>query len=253
MKLKKLIATIGVSIIALSPIVNHEAYAVTSGPSKSIIGVDNRTQVMDTTKNPYQSIVSLVQTYGSSQYVCTGTVIAKNKVITAAHCLYDAQKGGYPDKVTLAPGRNNDKLPFGEFEATYAYVPSQWSNYSNTNYDIAILDVAQNDSGQDIGDVVQQQQLEMTSNFINKDITITGYPGDKMQTYGITQWTHRDLVKSQSGNKFSYDVDTMGGQSGSAVFNNATGKIIGIHTNGGYTNSATQINSEIYNWIQSHM
>jgi len=250
--MKKLLTALSLTTLMATPMITSDVNAKTSSlPDKSVIGADERTMITDTTKNPYQSIVSLIQTYGEDEYICTGTVIAKNKVITAAHCIYDAAKGGYPDSVSLTPGRNNTAKPFGTFEGTWGYVPSGWSSYKDTNNDIAIIDVAPNASGQNIGEVVTQQRLAQTTSYTGKKITITGYPGDKTATYGLTQWTHSSPVISQTGSKFSYATDTYGGQSGSAVFDNATGNIIGIHTSGSATaNFATQLNSTNYKWVQ---
>lgn len=38
------------------------------------------------------------------QSSCSGTVVTRTLVLTAAHCLYDAQAGGYDRAVYFAPG-----------------------------------------------------------------------------------------------------------------------------------------------------
>jgi V8-like Glu-specific endopeptidase len=80
---------------------------------------------------------------------------------------------------------------------------------------------------------------------------ISGYPGD--QPSG-TQWYDRRRVASVNNRKVYYDIDTAGGQSGSAVYRIKNGKRFGfaIHAYGGATvNSGTRINMPVYNNINA--
>ena len=57
-----------------------------------------------------------------------------------------------------------------------------------------------------------------------------------------------------SARKVYYDTDTMGGQSGSAVYRIVNGSriAVAVHAYGGATaNSATRINAEVFNNITS--
>jgi len=72
-------------------------------------------------------------------------------------------------------------------------------------------------------------------------LNLSGYPGDKG---GNQQWFMARKTKSVSPRVIFYDIDTMGGQSGSPVWVKV-GNVrtaVGIHTNGHVSgNSATRI------------
>ena len=75
---------------------------------------------------------------------------------------------------------------------------------------------------------------------------ITGYPGDQPEG---TQWYDTHQIASVTPSKIYYDIDTMGGQSGSAVYRIVDGKHVGIavHAYGGAThNSGTRISTPVH-------
>ena len=72
-------------------------------------------------------------------------------------------------------------------------------------------------------------------------------PGDKPDG---TRGTHARRIASVDGRKVYYDIDTFGGQSGSAVYRIVNGKryAFAIHAYGGATtNSGTRIVTPVYN------
>ena len=76
---------------------------------------------------------------------------------------------------------------------------------------------------------------------------ISGYPGDKPSG---TQWYDNHRVAAVDSRKVFYDIDTMGGQSGSAVYRIQNGKriAVAVHAYGGATtNSGTRISTPVYN------
>ena len=86
---------------------------------------------------------------------------------------------------------------------------------------------------------------------VNQTINISGYPGDKPAG---TQWYHSGKVTAVNTRKVYYSADTMGGQSGSAVYRiiNGARMAVAVHAYGGATsNSGTRINAEVYNRMTS--
>jgi len=76
---------------------------------------------------------------------------------------------------------------------------------------------------------------------------ISGYPGDKPAG---TQWYDARRIDSVNSRKVFYDIDTAGGQSGSAVYRLIGGHryAFAIHAYGGATtNSGTRIITAVYN------
>jgi V8-like Glu-specific endopeptidase len=75
---------------------------------------------------------------------------------------------------------------------------------------------------------------------------ISGYPGDKPAG---TQWYDHQTIASVNLRKVFYDIDTAGGQSGSAAYRIINGVRYGvaIHAYGGATtNSGTRIIQPVY-------
>ena len=75
-----------------------------------VIGVDTRVLVSNTSAAPYRYICNLVD---GTFPMCSGTLIAPNVVLTAAHCL----RGKNPNNMTVVPGRDGLRFPFGTAQA----------------------------------------------------------------------------------------------------------------------------------------
>jgi len=141
------------------------------------------------------------------------------------------------------PGRNGSALPFGSATSTGFRSVGGWTNNQDENYDYGAIILPT-----DLGNIVgwfgfgvwpDNELLATTAN-------ISGYPGDKPSG---TQWFHARRVDSVNPMKVFYDIDTAGGQSGSAVFRLVNGgrHAIAVHAYGGpTTNSGTRIVRSVY-------
>lgn len=141
------------------------------------------------------------------------------------------------------PGRNGNSLPFGTVTSTNFRAVGGWTNNGDQNYDYGgILIPAE--LGNNVGwfgfGVYSDSDLQATT------ANISGYPGDKPSG---TQWYHARRVASVNSLKVFYDIDTAGGQSGSAVYRNIGGAryAIAVHAYGGSVNSGTRITQPVYN------
>jgi hypothetical protein len=79
-----------------------------------------------------------------------------------------------------------------------------------------------------------------------RPITITGYGSTTSpvpSSWYAVQKTHTGPFFSESGTTLRYQADTTGGNSGSAIYDETTSRVIGIHTNGGCGTSSTSSNS----------
>lgn len=79
-------------------------------PYPGIIGKDDR-EILDTWESPWSAIGRINVAGYRSKSMCTGTLIAPDLVLTAAHCLYDSrtQKAHLPSKLNFVAGVRRDK------------------------------------------------------------------------------------------------------------------------------------------------
>jgi V8-like Glu-specific endopeptidase len=196
-----------------------------------IIGKDDRKLI--TNKNAklvHDSIGLMVIRKGNIQGYCTGTVIGPRHVITAAHCLWDDSKSSTVPLVTFIPGNRDDhkkrKFPFGTFRSSKLRVLSEYKKNRSTQGDLGLITFSQNLPV----DALSMGVLPLGS---TSSLTIAGYPIDK--TLGqLWEGKGKRISHFLENDSSAHDVDTVHGQSGSAVRAIINGKetIIAIHSKG---------------------
>jgi V8-like Glu-specific endopeptidase len=213
-----------------------------------VIGTDDRIQIQATKTVPWSRICSLlITTRTGQQFIGTGFLVSPGTVITAGHCVYMHRFGGWAARVQVIPGRNADAKPFGECTSTAFRSVRGWVDGESRDHDYGAIILPRSFHAQTrplgaFGFAVLQNQ-ELNGKWINT----AGYPGDKPRG---TMWWHARQVKALTARTIVYDIDTAGGQSGSAVWLKRDGRriVVGIHTNGSPAgNSATRITTPVFN------
>ncbi len=205
----------------------------------SIIGPDGRYQITGTTAYPYRAIVHVTSSIGG----CSGWLIGANTVATAGHCIHN---GAWATNVVVYPGRNGSSTPYGSCTASRLYSVTGWTTNRDRNYDYGAIKL-----NCTIGNTTGWFGFRWQSASLTGQPSYTaGYPGDK--PYG-TMWRSDDQVRTTQTYRLYYANDTIGGQSGSVVWNNEASCStcgIAIHAYGvdgtGY-NGGTRITQQVYN------
>jgi V8-like Glu-specific endopeptidase len=218
--------------------------------AETVHGPDNRVRITTTANYPWRVHASLLITAAdNSQWIGTGWFIGPHTLMTAGHCVFIKGSGvpgrdGWVRQIQVMPGRNGNTLPYGSVTSGSLRSVTGWTQNGNENYDYGAI-IIPTELGNTVGWFgfgvwPDADLLACTGN-------IAGYPGDKPAG---TLWYDYHRIASVNARKVYYDIDTYGGQSGSAVYRIIDGGRYGIaiHAYGGsVTNSGTRIVTAVYN------
>jgi glutamyl endopeptidase len=141
------------------------------------------------------------------------------------------------------PGRHGSSLPYGTVRSSNFWSVTGWTNNGDENFDYAAIIIPTN-----LGNTTGWFGFGVYSDasLVSAVGNIAGYPGDKPSG---TCWYDAHRIASVNSRKVYYDIDTFGGQSGSAVYRIVDGGrfAFAIHAYGGATtNSGTRIIKAVY-------
>jgi V8-like Glu-specific endopeptidase len=217
-----------------------------------IIGADNRVRINPTTSYPWRAICALkITAANGSKWIGTGWLISPRTVITAGHCVYMHDEGGWAKSIEVIPAQNDASRPYSSASSSYLKSVTGWTQSKNRENDYGAIILPSNfrpgDATGYFGYSVKDDSFLM-----NSVLNISGYPGDKAN--GTQQWFMALKPKSVSSRVITYDIDTMGGQSGAPVWIKVGDAryCVGIHTNGhGSGNSATRIVTAVFDNLKA--
>lgn len=215
----------------------------------AVFGEIQRFQVSDSSQYPYNTV-------GQVENFCTGTLVAPNKVLTAAHCIYDFENSRFMPLNFFYLGRNGisklgTALKIKSFVAHPLYLQT-----GNEHYDVGILTLESNVYIPTIPIRFNTANWSLDKDDLSfKSIgSIIGYPGDKLIG---SMWFVVCEFKRQISNFYRpyYTCDTFGGMSGSAIImsDQEGSYITGVHTNGGSFNSGLFIIDDIQTFVMQEL
>ncbi|UOG75280.1 endopeptidase [Hymenobacter tibetensis] len=225
------------------------------GPSiKTVHGPDDRVQITATNTYPWRANASLLITArDGSQWIGTGWFVGPHTLITAGHVVFIKNSGvpgrdGWVRSISVMPGRNGSSLPYGTVRSSNLRSVAGWTNDGDQNFDYGAIIIPTN-----LGNSTGWYGFGVYSDadLLSAVGNISGYPGDKPSG---TQWYAARRIAAVNSRKVYYDIDTAGGQSGSAVYRIINGGryAVAIHAYGGATtNSGTRIGQAVYNNIMA--
>lgn len=226
--------------------------------SEVIIGRNDLVKVKNTLQYPYSTSAYVEATFKNTDSVeisrGSASFIKDNVLLTAAHVVYDRESKTEATEVKIMPAATPDSNPFGEIKVKEVRYLKEFRNTDPdepTTYDLAVL-ILEEPIGAQLGTLGLPNNL---GDLGGTGATITGYPAVNSDKQMYTD--SKDIVKD-TGDFLMYQIDTLGGASGSAVydFNN---RVVGVHTNGSKSeqmNYAVKLNEKalsfIYSVIQGH-
>jgi V8-like Glu-specific endopeptidase len=147
-------------------------------------------QVGNTGEYPYTTI-------GVVASGCTGAVVMKRFVLTAAWCVYDLKAKGFYQNLNFYPAMNGKKTPFGEIAWKSAWVHKAFSNKGDIAFPYGLIELEQ-----EIGEQTGWLGFGDLPKGNVKQFTLTGYPFDGVPPQ--TMWESRCSLDAAEANALFY-------------------------------------------------
>lgn len=188
---------------------------------RTVFGKNERFEIRDGARYPFRTFSLFEITYdGWNNYGhCSATLIGVSTALTAAHCVYDHDNGGWFDQGLIYPGFTNRGAPYGEYQVEDAIVldgyVKNWSGQYDWNvipYDLAVIKLS-GKPGRRLG-TIPIGYFDPAKDFTGN---IVGYPGDK--PYG-TMWRSSCAFNAYyvDATTSEHYCDIAPGSSGSSVY-----------------------------------
>ena len=171
----------------------------------------------------------------------SGTMISPDLFLTCGH-LFDQNPNGWTvprqngtaNAISPAEIATNMRVnflyqvdPSGTLRAEESYPITQLVEYRLGGLDMAICRLGGNP-----GDVHGWTEVSAANAALGDMICIIGHPA------GMPKRVEAGPTTTVTTNRITYDdIDTLGGNSGSGILQASTGRIVGVHTNGGCTST----------------
>lgn len=223
--------------------------------SEVIIGKNDLVKVKNTLQYPYSTSAYVESEFRGVKngkdvtYRGSANFIKDNVLITAAHNIYKHEFGKDAEELYVTPARTPNSVPFGRIKVKEARYLKEFRNTAPdelTTYDLAVL-ILEEPIGAQLGTLGLPNNIE---NLKGIGATITGYPAISEDEQMYTGF--KNILKD-TGDFLFYQVDTLRGASGSAVYD-STNRVVGVHTNGSEAeqmNYAVKLNEKALSFIYS--
>lgn len=220
--------------------------------AETVHGADDRVRITGTATYPWRAHASLrITAADNSMWIGTAWFVGPRILVTAGHVVYIKGSGipgrdGWVRQITVMPGRDGGTLPFGSTVSTRFWSVLGWTDNGDQEYDYGAIIL-----NESLGNRTGWFGFGAWPDLDGVVGNISGYPGDKPPG---TQWYAARNIDSVTSRKVFYDIDTAGGQSGSAVYRFFNGGRYGvaIHAYGGArVNSGTRISRPVFDNIKA--
>lgn len=229
----------------------EEDYFLEATPGmKARIGADNREE-SDVSRYPYNTIGRIFFTKpNGNRAACTGTLVAKNIVLTNGHCVVDKNTSQIYTNIKFYPGYHDGSASIGYSTVkSVSYSNGYVNKTSGTDWAFLVLN-------RPLGNQVGWMGLtKWNSDWKNKRMfSLAGYGSNSLLHPFSGRWQTRNTVKCRvdieaySGRALMHDCDSGQGNSGSPLYTYFNGKpyIAGVNYGGWGPRNSQRMNSCSY-------
>ena len=179
------------------------------------VGDADLSEVSDPTAYPYRAAVKLVTTWPNGQVSwCSGTLIGPHHVLTAGHCVYNDERGGWAE-IEAIPGYHDGERPYASAFSTNVTSYVGFVTDGSWDYDQAYIALDRN-----IGDHVGwlgYEAYDDAEQHVGLSLNLNAYPGSPIGD-GKTMFHSFDEVVAADAYVIRHELDTAGGSSGGGVY-----------------------------------
>ncbi len=219
---------------------------------ETVIGVDNRTRLLDTQMAPWRMICAIRARWGSRLMVGTGCFIGPDTILTAGHVTYAREFQKLAQQIEVIPGLSveragGERRPYGSAFAREVHVHENWKNGFSPRFDVSVIKLDR-PLGQQVGwfGLGARSREDLLLNWAH----VTGYPGEMKEErpagavadvapiQAAQLWHHAAPIEEIENGRLFYKTDTTPGQSGAPVFvlseagQYGAPQVVGVHAYG---------------------
>jgi len=175
-------------------------------------------RIEDPSVYPWRVNVKLfIRTKYENRYVCSGVLIDESFVLTAAHCVYYHDEGGWVDEIKVVPGYNNGNEPYGSATAIRYHSWNGWVDNPPNNWE---WDMAYIQLDKPLGATVgwHGYGYENSNTFFTQNTFHNpGYPAESPYNGQFLQYQYGEFDQVET-NILRNNNPAFGGQSGSGSY-----------------------------------
>lgn len=214
---------------------------------EAIVFEDDRQEIQNKNIDPYTWVCQLdIEDARGGEWSGTGWFAAPGLIITAGHCVYLHNRGGWARNILITVNENNTKST-QTMRGVDFHTVDGWINGADESYDYGAITVRR-ENGREQGYFGYSvlDDADLTGELVN----VAGYPTDKPKG---TLWGSVKILQNNTQETLIYDLDTYFGMSGSPVilWDKSDYFAIGIHNYGDISgNRATRMTESVFQTIQ---
>jgi glutamyl endopeptidase len=215
---------------------------------------DDRIKIEDTTTYPWSTICKLyITTKDNVVFIGSGAMIDEFHILTAGHCVYAHDHGGWVKNILIIPGMDGSYEPFGRTHAAHLRTFTGWIEDEMVEHDLALVTL-ENHLGVQTG-WMGRKTSQANDPIYTGVLNLAGYPGDLDN--GEFMYYDSDMGEDATEYNHWFWMDAAGGQSGSPVWQEDGGEyyILSVfayeYLGGTYANFGTRLNQDKFDSINS--